>query len=234
MNRDSYDAGSSGGRESAAVRAGRWVEWWFAARWRTVITWAVFAGASACLIDSGFRGWMDLVTRRLSMTLRSLIGYSPTAAFLEMASVFGVMCWFHPLCLRLGVIRSTLWIVSYVAVGLVIYMVYPLISNRFSGALFDAVLLPPMLGLPGLAVIGIRTRPWISPCAAIVSSIAVFAFWRNEGSLLTGALLANVPYAALMIYGTKPRRPALGDCPGHREVNDRSDPRHPGSSDMQE
>jgi len=214
MNRESYGAGSSATGEPPAVRAGRWIEWWFAARWRTLITWAVFAGASACLIDSGFRGWMDLLTRRLSMTLRSLTGYSPTAAFLEMASVFGVMCWFQPLCLRLGVIRSTLWIVSYVAVGLVIYMVYPLISNRFSEALFDAVLLPPMLGLPGLAVIGVRTRAWISPCAAILSSIAVFAFWRSEGSLLTGALLANVPYAALMIYGTKPRRPSLAGAPG--------------------
>ena len=168
------------------------------------------------------------------MTLRSLIGYSPTAAFLEMASVFGVMCWFHPLCLRLGVIRSTLWIVSYVTVGLVIYMVYPLISHRFSEALFDAVLLPPMLGLPGLAVIGVRTRPWISPCAAIVSSIAVFAFWRSEGSLITGALLANVPYAALMIYGTKPLRPSSGSRLVPREVYDLSDPRSPGLSDRQE
>jgi hypothetical protein len=153
------------------------MDWWFAARWRALIAWVAFACISAAVIDSTPREWVGFVTSRLWNILRSLIGYSPPAAVLEVSSVFGLMCWFQPVCLRLGIIRSALWIVIYVAVGLAIHTIYPLMAGRFGAALFDALLLMPLFSLPGLAAIGVRTRPWLSPCASILSSIALYVLW---------------------------------------------------------
>jgi hypothetical protein len=206
---------NSSTREPVVARLRCWWDWWFAARWRALITWTVLAWISASLLEGGFRPWMDFVTRRLSAILRSIVGYSPPAAVLEMSSVFAVMCWFQPMCLRLGILRSALWIVVYVTVGLAIYAMYSVLGERLGEALFDAVLLPPMFGLPGLVAIGVRTRVWLSPCAAILSTIAVFAFWNSRGSLVPAALLANIPYALLMLYGTRPIESRTRDLAVH-------------------
>jgi hypothetical protein len=176
---------------------------------RALVTWTFLAGFSAWLLESSYRGWIDLVTRRLSITMQALAGYTPPATILEMSSVFAVMSWFQPICLRLNIFRSALWILIYVVVGLAIYAMYFQFPNRFDEAAFDALLLTPMFGLPGLVTVGVRTRPWMSPGGAILSMIVVYVFWDPHGSLAPAALLANIPYAALMLYGTRPVRKTL-------------------------
>jgi hypothetical protein len=187
-------------RTSVHARLGAWADWWLAPRWRALITWVVLAFLSACVIESGVRSSMDSVARWVSMMLTSLIAYTPPAWILEMSSVFAAASWFQPLCLRLGVLRSALYILIYVIVGLIIL---PGRSFIDSEPLHDAMLLAPMLGLPGLVAIGIRTRPMLSFPAAALSILAGFLFWTRDGSLTSALLLANLPYAVAMLYGTR-------------------------------
>jgi hypothetical protein len=101
--------------------------------------------------------------------------------------------------LRLGFLRSVLWIVAYVALGWLIYGWRSFLGERLG----DAVLLAPMLGLPGLVATGVRTRAWLSLLAAALSIDVLFLTWSSDGPLSHAVLLANFPYALVMLYGTK-------------------------------
>ena len=55
--------------------------------------------------------------------------------------------------------------------------------------------------IPGFALIGERTRPWMMVPAAIAFALTVFVLIPYLDIFL--AVAANVPYAAILLYGTR-------------------------------
>jgi hypothetical protein len=99
--------------------------------------------------------------------------------------------------LRLNLLRGVLWITAFSVVGA---------GRMFTGALpytwlvrFLSLFLAA--AIPGLALIGARTRPWmIVPAAACFSAAVVAINGWLDASL---PIVVNVPYAAILLYGTQ-------------------------------
>jgi hypothetical protein len=117
---------------------------------------------------------------------------------------FGVamLTWFQPVLLRLGLFRGVLWFTLFAVICA---------ARVFTGATSltaDASLLSLAAALPGLTLIGVRTRPWmILPAAAAFSAMVI---GLNRDSHKFAPLAANLPYAATLLYGTQHLRVRAG------------------------
>jgi hypothetical protein len=114
------------------------------------------------------------------------------------------MLWFYPAALRLGLGRGVLWICLAGFAG-----------GIGGGALGElaGVLLAPMV--PGFALIGRRTKPWLIVPATIISGLLTISgipslLHASNSSDFVESILVNLvaviisfPYAAILIYGTK-------------------------------
>jgi hypothetical protein len=103
--------------------------------------------------------------------------------------------WFQPLLLRLGLVRGAYWVMVFSAVCFARVLID---ENSMTTLLIASFL---AAALPGLALIGVRTRPWMIVPAAACFSAAAFGLFDEEGRLLH--LAANVPYPVILLYGTR-------------------------------
>jgi hypothetical protein len=129
-----------------------------------------------------------------------VFGLELSRAIFLTAVYYCPLLWFLPIALRLGAMRSAIWIglvftASQITVLLLQY------SPLRTGLLFPAAL----LAIPCIAMIGRRTRPWMAIPAAAMS--AIVTRW-TEGDFLTATGLV-LPYAAILIFCTSliPKKP---------------------------
>jgi hypothetical protein len=119
-----------------------------------------------------------------------------------------IFVWFQPILLRLNGWRSIAWI-STAALAFTLCLTAPLLSEMAE----NSWLLPGALGAvviaPGIALIGYRSRPWMILIAGTLFSAT---FWGAASTIISGRLgnpvftallAANVPYAAILLYGTE-------------------------------
>ena len=165
--------------------------------------------------------------------VEALIGVSiPHIAlsFAEVPTVLALFCWYQPVVLRVGVWRTLIWIGASILLGCgaVMFSMSRAFQNAsMSGAaelaqtfswlpravVYDlaqfvhnipvALVYGHFLGIPGLAIVGRRSRPWLSSVAGLLATALVFAMFSQSSAGLTIAL-ASILYGAVMIYGTSP------------------------------
>jgi hypothetical protein len=198
-------ARSSPGAEAPAGKFVRWIGWWLEPRWRALATWLVLAFVSGAGLVAGRNG-IDTGVKMVGDAFRSYLGISLPVELLGYFNLFALISWFQPLALRVGLVRGVIWMIAYAVLGIVVLN----ILGRWPGAhsWIENILLAHLCGLPGLDCIGARTRPWLSLVAgslsvrllALIYPVPHETTWFHASMLL---MTANLPYAAIMLYGTR-------------------------------
>ncbi len=177
-------------------------------RWRTLVSWIALTAISVALVNAGLLKvafkMADLFARRISSFVtvpREVVGIW---SCIIMASTF---VWFQPLLLRLNAWRSIAWVGAVAAAFTVSALS---IAGDQSWGFYAA---PGIcLALPGMALIGWRSRPWMSLIAAALFSAMYWFMAATEPAIISEAfgnpvfmalVIANIPYAAALIYGTE-------------------------------
>jgi hypothetical protein len=120
-----------------------------------------------------------------------------------------IFVWFQPLLLRLNAWRSIAWLGAFAFAFTASIWLYQ--SGGDSSGSFLLLAVGLMAALPGVALIGWRSRPWMTLIAGALFS-ATFWFigvhrpfhlpiWLGN-RVFIAVLAANIPYAALLLYGT--------------------------------
>jgi hypothetical protein len=115
--------------------------------------------------------------------------------------------WFYPVALRLGSLRTVIW-VGLAALGA---QLFSCLWEFFtiSGWVFHLRTLPILL--PGVALIGRRTRPWmVVPATIAWTYCGAFGIGWNSSFDFFSVAKMSLPYAAILTFGTKliPKRAA--------------------------
>ncbi len=180
-----------------------WLDRWLEPRWRALITWLVLAAISSAVLEWGVIDPIVAmvrsgVQRMLPGTVRGLSFFLESVA--SSAHILPLFVWYQPLALGLKPLRWLIWIGGAVAVS----------------ASFILLRVPPghaavmlfLWGWPALAgvlLIDLRSRPWMSLPAGLLSMIVCGSVMPTHfNHILWWQLpLTNLPYAAIMLYGTR-------------------------------
>jgi hypothetical protein len=186
-----------------------WLDRWCSARWRALLTWIALDSISIAVIDLGFLNGIDEAMQRFARYISRFIAVPSSVvtiwAYISLAVLF---VWFQPLLLRLNGWRSIAWI-SAVTVVLALALSPPILSHLGDKPWFLLGALGIIITLPGLTLIGYRSRPWIMLIAGV---LFLAVFWYTASLILShrfgnpvflSLLAANLPYAAVLLYGTK-------------------------------
>jgi hypothetical protein len=131
--------------------------------------------------------------------------------------------WIYPFALRLGWLRALVWI-SLAGMGAGLGLALASLMG-FRGVVsvagdLSTFAMAPVLTLPGVALVGRRSRPWLILAAAagfpgvdrFTNQVCSRQFWEMFRSWQPAAwgALCSFPYAAILIFGTKliPKRSA--------------------------
>jgi hypothetical protein len=164
------------------------------------------AALSGAFLDFAFVGCHQLLVKPAAGWIQSHFGYSLDPRLGWICSVQAMLSWFQPVVLRLGAVRVALWIAVYVLLGAGLIFSLDRAPGMYS--VRDLIVIGHWFGVPGMVVIGARTHPWQSfvGAAAALGLLALFG-WKalsfGSGSMVSGLILANLPYAAVMLYGTE-------------------------------
>jgi hypothetical protein len=182
---------------------------WLAPRWRALATWILIATLTGLIIDTGGTvktlAWLydltGLVLNRFEVDLgiffpRSIQGLA------YVPSILLLLFWFQPVVLRIGLGRGLIWVILGTIFGTTVIAAGDYLEPSDTGALIAGQL----LGIPGLAAIGARTRPWMSILASgAATHVALFLMPHNQRTPWYAFAVPNVIYGALMLYSTDPR-----------------------------
>jgi hypothetical protein len=189
--------------QEPALSRHTWLDQWLAVRWRALGTWVVLAICTGLFLQHCFDRWIGEAIRVVVLKFSSL-GLALPVPFLELCNIFALLSWYQPVILRLRAIRCVLWVVSYVLLGLFVAYFFPDLFYRYRFS--EAAVIAQLCGIPGLVVIGARTRPWMTLAGGVISLLALLAqplgilFWSWFAWVL---FVVNLPYAVVMIYGTR-------------------------------
>jgi uncharacterized SAM-binding protein YcdF (DUF218 family) len=118
-----------------------------------------------------------------------------------MCGFLSILSWFQPILLRLNYPRAGIWIaiscvVPAAAIGV------GLMSAK------NSTIVPSVaVGLTGFALIGWRTYPWMTLVAAVPHALVLLITLDSPARGLPAITVASVPYAAILLYGTRLQRP---------------------------
>jgi hypothetical protein len=201
---ESTDAGDQTQHNSGRIT--RILEWCRTPRWHAVVTWVVLTwGAREIGLPN-----LNLVLDPLDDLIHGLSAWLPGGSASELslarqaAAVALLFCWFEPFLLRLNITRGAAWLGIKAWVTVVFLLVpYPNmpttnVMGRWQLENFVCA------ASPALALIGWRTRPWMTIPAAIVHCLAIFAFHFVPWPY--GTLVAAALYGATLLYGTRQLR----------------------------
>jgi hypothetical protein len=145
---------------------------------------------------------LEYASFKLEEVLQRYIRYSPPHSTLLASSICGLMCWFQPFALRLGLIRGALWVISFTVLAMAVISLQPRMF-RFGFDFMWILLGGQFCGLPGLVAIGARTRAWLTLVGGALAIVILILIRADQASTSAAFLLGNLPYAAVMIYGTR-------------------------------
>lgn len=164
----------------------RWMEY----RWLVLVVTVFISAFGYSALSDYFLVEDDLPHIKLVSWISQLKAYRPSNLVIK----FCALLWLLPLALRLGWVRTALWIVL-VAAG----VEFGSVVDSIFGGLFFVYHMPFLL--PCLAIIGRRTRPWMAFLAVTARGIAPHLYPHTPGYFLSGVELI-FPFAAILIFGT--------------------------------
>ena len=186
-----------------------WLDWWCAARWRALLTWV----ALSWLMMRFDNYWVRPVTIDwiASWPFPSAAGRWYFGEMWLWACTYSLMGWFQPILLRLSLVRTVVWI------GILVLSVEVPKVGMSNGVMVSQGNAPWMINdfvsatLPGLALIGERSRPWMMIVAAALSvfvqwlsgSIAEWLGFQRGQLYYANLVISSLPYAAVLLYGTR-------------------------------
>ena len=159
--------------------------------------------------------WMKMVPSIDDLTQGLAINF--LSGFLRNSLPVCALLWFIPIALRLGSIRTIIWLGCVSGGAWLAASMRKSHPNMDWDFLYDAL---PVLA-PGIALIGKRTSPWNTILAAAAYIVALY-FWPftttavtlyfyplSTTTTATAGLQLSLPYAAILIFGTKliPKKP---------------------------
>jgi len=185
----------------------QWLDWWFAARWRALLTWLALAAlTAAAYYKTNMFGYVMraahlpdfFLTRVLPAPIFSVINFY--AIYVNLALT---MVWFEPLVLRLCWVRGAAWLILRITAPVVFQAHYDWKTNTV--ALLCAAPAIPVLR-------GYRSQPWTCvvgvalsiPFQQLLSRLPDDA--QNWFQVLEGTVW-NLPLAVVLIYGTRLLKP---------------------------
>jgi hypothetical protein len=185
--------------------AARWR--WMENRWLVLVVTVIVASVSVTLIHD--MRVMKQVKAAIEMisSWKAALGLNAPFWVLEEGAVSACATfWCYPFALRLGALRSAIWLLlAGVAGGSASWSVIG------DSAFWKVTLL---LAAPGLAMIGRRTRPWmILPASAAYLSVTTAHWELND---LLSEVTKGLPFAAILIFGTDliSKKPATAAATG--------------------
>jgi hypothetical protein len=188
----------------------RWLDWWFAPRWRALVTWV------ALTVLMGWAGYLGVWTIRDKMVDfifghlgRAMSTPLPMRDFALRSNGLMLIFWFEPFALRLNLLRGLAWLVLRIGPYLIEASILwtkipPLLRNHHYEVLVPiAIMASSLLMVPLLR--GSRSRPWMALIGgALVAGVqyylAIAKFPIGDGLWV---LAMTLPYAAVLIYGTR-------------------------------
>lgn len=196
-----------------------WLDRWLEPPWRALLTWISLAAASGFVYDRWWAIWFDpaiswfqqVETRLAPSPVFNLPFWIPDTALLLLLEV-----WFEPLALRLNLLRGAAWIAVKLASDLLYVATHDsmvsLLTRVFGSfpdfwigevwLLFWTVVLIPVLW-------GWRNRPWMCLLAVSLQLIPGHLIHDSlfdsdiPGWIWLSRALSALPYAAVMLYGTR-------------------------------
>lgn len=192
-----------------------WLDRWLAPPWRALLTWLALSALSGWMYDRGVWHGVSTVlaaTDRVVSTILDTIDLPPMPPFVHRAAFITNMLviwfWFEPIILRLNLFRGLSWLVLRCVPSLVLGLgaaSYTL--NGPSQFLASSVLTAPLL-------FRWRTRPWMTVIGGVLMTGMVYAtswlfdlFQLTAGNDWWRGPLMNLPFAAILLYGTRLLRP---------------------------
>ena len=179
----------------------QWLDWWFALRWRALLTWVLLTAFSGVMGQTGFQLKIGSAIDWVFAQLRQISGGgwpSPSREMVFLTNLVLMHIWFEPLALRLTFARGVSWICLRIAPKLLFVFALP------PGEGWRLALTPAGYALLIPILYGWRSRPWICAVAGVLAEAVSIGLGRNsverEWVLAVGWTL---PFAATLLYGTR-------------------------------
>jgi hypothetical protein len=176
--------------------------------WRALFSWMALAGISVAAVNLGL---LKLALNAVNLFARKVSAFvvlpSDLVGIWNCVTIGIAFVWYQPLLLRLNAWRSIAWI-SAAAISLTASLFS--VEDDQSWGLIAGVGI--VATLPGAVLIGWRSRPWMILIAGalftatfwFMASIGQSIFSKAFGNPVFMAILAaNIPYAAVLLYGTE-------------------------------
>jgi hypothetical protein len=177
-------------------------------RWLVLLVTVLVAASSFAIFRTRWFEQVEWAASTFGTTTLNRVGVNLSVSLrmvFHPASGSFALLWFYPLALRLGVLRTSIWmLLAGIGGGLTILL------DSFFETTFKTTepLFVINLAIPALAMVGKRTNPWM----ALMAAIAFAAAESNPrfGYGFVWAAVGSLPYAAILIFGTKliPKRAA--------------------------
>jgi len=190
-------------------RALAWLDRWLEPRWRALLTWMALAAGTVALVELGGFGLIVELSNVVFIWAKAVLPNAVPPWWWPVAAIGAIYTflwqWFAPVILRVGLWRSLTWLGLAVLItvsdlaSVLFFRVFGPDSNNDLHIAFA-------FALPGLAVAGRRSRPWMSLVGGVLVAAAGFAANQLPGlshPIIKGTL-AHFIYAAVMLYGTRP------------------------------
>jgi hypothetical protein len=180
-----------------------WLDWWCAVRWRAFLTWVALSWLMMRFDNYWSRQVaLDWITTRLAPSTAR--GWFLTSTWVSLCTAC-LMGWFQPILLRLSLVRTIAWIGTLVLGDLLPDVLA--LHGEFRWMYYEFY----SASLPGVVLIGERSRPWmIIPAAALsvfIQCVSMsLAEWQGFSSghvYYADFVISSVPYAAVLLYGTR-------------------------------
>lgn len=189
--------------EDEPISRWSWRDWWFAPRWRALLTWVGLALVARGLNQEGIRKSMGEVLDFLPQKMQAIL-HVPWPREIDYFVFFGnialLACWFEPIVLRLNLRRALIWIV----LRCVPFAVTTAFFEDHNQVLeIIAIVVCSALAVPLLQ--RWRSRPWMSIIGGMLMAGAAYYFPMRNLSFQPWMWnpASSLPYAFVLLYGTR-------------------------------
>ena len=201
------------------TRVLRRLDWWFTPPWRALLTWIGLAILAECDYGVGASYLVFKTSTTLFMRVDGMLSAPVPPVFWQFARELDIAllyCWFEPLALRLNLRRGLVWLALRCLPTVVVAIVVSKVESASPWVRFVST------ALPGLALIGWRSRPWMTVVGGAVQAgsrgapghmarrflynlLVLVPALHSHGRVL-GVLLGAVfmlPFPMALLYGTR-------------------------------
>jgi hypothetical protein len=180
------------------------VDLWLLVRWHALLTWLLLGGVTFWIVR---QRWLYFevydFALRATAEVTSRTGLSIREDMLRMAGTAGMIVWYQPVVLRLGILRGAAWMtIAAIGWGMTCWIPDTGVS------MYSPIVAGIITGLTGLAAIGRRRRVWLAFVGGALDAVAIQATFADKWSAWLVpwycCVVLGWALAIVMIYGTDP------------------------------